>query len=217
MAENWKVAGSLDQLLAQLNEFAPQRSKASDGSIGDAAHASRESDHNPHFYLAGQRYVTARDFTHDPSLDGLNCHELAAALVRGRDQRVKYIIWDRRICSGGEGRAPWAWRDYTGSNPHTKHLHLSVVADARSLARISWQLPGLTAPTAILRLGSRGPEVKELQGVLNAWYPRDIVPPLVADGIYGPSTAAAVRLCQQRSGLVVDGVVGSLTRAVLNL
>ena len=42
----WRVARSLDVLLGQLNALAPERSKASDGSIGDAAHASRSSDHN---------------------------------------------------------------------------------------------------------------------------------------------------------------------------
>lgn len=213
---DWKVAGSLEQLRAQLDEHAPRRSRASDGAIGDAAHRSRASDHNPWFHLAGQHYVTARDFTHDPG-GGLDCDALAAALVRGRDQRLKYMIWDRRILAGNAGPSPWAWRDYAGSNPHTRHLHLSVVADARSLTRIAWLLPGLTAPVAILRLGSRGPEVEELQRVLNAWYPRDLVPPLATDGIYGPLTAAAVRLCQERAGLVVDGVVGSRTRAVLNL
>jgi hypothetical protein len=77
--------------------------------------------------------------------------------------------------------------------------------------------PTTASPVAILRLGSRGPAVERLQRVLNAWYPRDLVPPLVVDGIYGPATAAAVRLCQQRAGLPVDGVVGSRTRAVLNL
>jgi hypothetical protein len=212
---DWKVAPALEQLRAQLDQLAPDRSRASDGAIGDAAHASRASDHNPWWSLAGQSYVTARDFTHDH--EHLDCHALADALVRGRDQRVKYIIWNERILSGGAGRSPWEWRDYTGTNPHTRHLHLSVMADARSLTRIPWLLPGLTAPVAILRLGSRGPAVAELQRVLNAWYPRDLVPPLTVDGIYGPATAAAVRLCQQRSGLVVDGVVGSSTRAVLNL
>jgi hypothetical protein len=217
MADIWKVAAALEQLRAQLDEHAPDRSRASDGAIGDQDHRNRSSDHNPWWQLNGQRYVTARDFTHDP-VGGLNCHELAAALRQGRDQRVKYLIWNERIMSGGEGRAPWAWRPYDGSNPHTRHLHLSVVADARSLSRIPWLLPGLTTPPqrgVVLRSGARGPAVLDLQRVLNAWYPRDVA--LVLDGVFGQDTEAAVRLAQQRAGLVVDGRVGDRTRALLHL
>lgn len=136
---DWKVAGSLDQLLDQLDELAPRRSRRSDGSIGDVLHASRDSDHNPWWELAGQRYVTARDFTHDPR-GGMSCQWLAESLQRGRDRRLKYVIWDRTIMSGDRGPSPWLWRPYSGSNPHEHHLHLSVVADARSLSRIPWQL-----------------------------------------------------------------------------
>jgi hypothetical protein len=214
---DWKVAPALEQLRAQLDEHAPDRSRASDGAIGDATHASRASDHNPWWQLAGQRWVTARDFTHD--LEHLDCHELAAALIRGRDQRVKYIIWAERIMSGGDGRNPWRWRDYDGPNPHTKHLHLSVVPDARALSSIPWLLPGLSsAPSRIvgvLRLGSTGPYVGQLQRVLNAWYPRDVQ--LVVDDVFGPATERAVKLAQARAGLLVDGRVGERTRALLNL
>lgn len=220
MAEGWRVASSLEQLRRQLDELAPDRSRASDGSIGDEDHANRSSDHNPHFRLAGQHYVTARDFTDDPS-GGLDCDELAVALMRSRDQRIKYIIWDDEIMSGGEGRAPWEWREYRPDdprrNPHRHHLHLSVVPDLRSLTSIPWLLPGLamTAGAPVLRRGSRGPAVAELQRVLNTWYP--LAAQLAADGVFGPATEAAVRLCQGRTGLVADGVVGPHTRALLNL
>lgn len=123
MALAWRVAHSLNVLLAQLNAKAPNRNKASDGSIGDANHQNRSSDHNPWY---GPGIVTARDFTHDPA-GGLDCHWLAATLVAQRDARIKYIIWDKRILSGSPGPSPWMWRAYTGANPHTHHLHLSVV------------------------------------------------------------------------------------------
>lgn len=114
----WRVAYSLDVLLGQLNAHAPNRSKVSDGSIGDAVHATRDSDHNPWY---GPGIVTARDFTHDQA-GGLGCHWLAAALTASGDRRIKYIIWNRRLWAAG------SWRTYTGPNPHTRHLHLSVVA-----------------------------------------------------------------------------------------
>lgn len=125
---SWRVAKSLDVLLAEVNAAAPKRSKVSDGSIGDAAHASRSSDHNPWVSYGGVGIVRARDFTHDPA-GGLDCNELATALVTmfGTHPAMgsgAYIIWRRRIFSfdrRGEG-----WRSYSGSNPHDHHLHLSV-------------------------------------------------------------------------------------------
>jgi hypothetical protein len=113
---NWRVARALDTLLGQLNAMAPRRNKASDGSIGDADHQNRNSDHNPWY---GPGIVTARDFTHDPG-GGLDCHWLADRLIGTGDGRIKYVIWNRRIWQGGR------WTSYGGPNPHTSHLHLSV-------------------------------------------------------------------------------------------
>lgn len=120
----WRVAYSLDTLLAEINTAAPKRDKAADGSIGDAAHSARASDHNPNVYGA----VRARDFTHDPA-GGLDCDDLAAHLWGrlGRHPALgsgAYIIWQRRIVS--TDRLAEGWRAYTGSNPHDHHLHLSV-------------------------------------------------------------------------------------------
>lgn len=37
---------------------------------------------------------------------------------------LTYVIWNRRIAS--EASSPdWSWRRYTGSNPHTDHVHMS--------------------------------------------------------------------------------------------
>jgi hypothetical protein len=62
----WRPAKSLIQLRDQINQIAPNRSKASDGTIGDAAHASRASDHNPWVREGDAGVVTAIDITHDP-------------------------------------------------------------------------------------------------------------------------------------------------------
>jgi hypothetical protein len=163
----WKVAESLDRLLAQLNAFAPNRSKVSDGSIGDQAHASRTSDHNPRM-IAGANLVTARDWTHDPR-NGLNCDRLATALRNSRDARIKYVIWDRRIMSGAAGPQPWVWRPYTGSNPHTKHLHLSVVADQRCRLRHGWDLTGLTDEGDDMPLSEQDKEDIALRAAEAVW------------------------------------------------
>ena len=79
---------------------------------------------------------------------------------------------------------------------------------------------GLPAPGArpILRFGSRGPVVQELQARLNLWLARTPgtgMAPLAMDGIFGAKTLAAVRAFQRSRGLQVDGVVGPLTWGAL--
>lgn len=120
-----REAESLRVLRLQLNAAFPQRSKVSDGGIGDARHKrDKKSDHNPHLRGAdGMDVYSARDFTHDPAT-GIDCNWLAEQLVKHRDPRIKYIIWNKRICSAKV--AAWTWRPYSGSNPHNKHLHISV-------------------------------------------------------------------------------------------
>jgi hypothetical protein len=121
---DWREAESLRTLRLQLNEAFPKRSKLSDGGIGDARHATSNSDHNPHIKdRRGVGVYTARDFTHDPKT-GIDCNWLAETLVRNRDPRVKYIIWNKRIISSKV--SPWTWRPYSGANSHSKHLHISV-------------------------------------------------------------------------------------------
>ena len=119
----WRVAKSLLALREQVNARHPNRSKASNGTIGDAAHASRSSDHNPWVRDGGTGVVTAMDITHDPA-HGCDANAIAEALRTGGDARLKYIIWNRQISNpsiqGG------AWRPYTGKNPHNHHVHLSV-------------------------------------------------------------------------------------------
>ena len=58
-----------------------------------------------------------------------------------------------------------------------------------------------------LKRGSRGAEVKTLQGKLN----------LMADGIFGPLTEEAVKEFQKRKGLKADGVAGAQTWAALGI
>ena len=57
---HWTLAHSLTVLLRQVNAQWPQRSRVSDGTIGDTEHASRPSDHNPNM----RGVVTALDITH---------------------------------------------------------------------------------------------------------------------------------------------------------
>lgn len=134
----WRVAKSLLRLREQVNQMAPERSKASDGTIGDRAHESRTSDHNPWVKDGNIGVVTAMDITHD-ILHGCDAQALVDALVNSRDPRIKYIIWNRKKINSRV--QPWVWRNYTGPNPHTKHFHLSVLADKSAYdSEAPWQI-----------------------------------------------------------------------------
>jgi len=96
--------------LRQATALAPKRKTASDGLLPSRAHLSQSpnSDHNTGF---------AVDITHDPI--AFNCTPLFVKLQD--DPRVKYLIFKGKIWSKEKGS-----RDYTGSNPHNKHLHISI-------------------------------------------------------------------------------------------
>lgn len=128
----WRVARSLLTLRAQLDAAYPDRSRASDGTIGDAAHQASVSDHNPD----GGGVVRALDVTHDPA-GGLDIGQLSDALIANRDPRISYVIANRLISGPEYG---WQWADYYGDDPHTNHLHLSVVADGRADDTRPWQI-----------------------------------------------------------------------------
>jgi len=126
-ANPWRLARAITALREEVNRQAPNRNKASDGTIGDAAHRSRDSDHNPWIEDGDTGVVSAIDITHDGA-GGCSAETLAQSLQSGRDARVKYVIWNRRIMSSyaHNGTAPWVWRNYSGSNPHTRHIHISL-------------------------------------------------------------------------------------------
>lgn len=98
-------------VLRQATALRPKRKKASDGLLPSAAHISQSpnSDHNTGY---------AADLTHDPE-NGIDCFEIYEKLQS--DKRVKYLIFRGKIWTlkNGEYR-------YTGSNPHNKHLHISI-------------------------------------------------------------------------------------------
>ena len=215
----WRVAKSLDVLLAQINALSPNRSKDSDGSIGDASHSARQSDHNPD----DNGVVHARDFTNDPA-HGIVSEQIAQALVASKDRRIKYIISNRKIAAGAAGPNAWEWRPYGGINPHDHHCHVSVVYSALADSTSPWDLSALGAgpppdvvnvpPVAtppILRRGiqdtaTSGP-VHEAQTLIN----KHRESPIPVDGDFGPTTETAVRAFQRGASLLADGVIGGYT------
>ncbi|WP_217701032.1 hypothetical protein [Hymenobacter sp. CRA2] len=139
----WRTAGSLLALLNQVNRRYPNRSKVSDGTIGDAAHQTTNSDHNPHVRDGSMGVVTALDITHDPAR-GCDAGRLAQALIASRDSRLKYVIWNRRIATAGpiDVATAWTWRPYNGTNPHDHHVHISVQPNKTLYDAVTpWAMP----------------------------------------------------------------------------
>ncbi len=131
------VVNSVPASTSMVNEFNwafPDRDKASDGTIGDAAHAASPSNHNPDETgnTGGNEdsdsinEVHARDVDRDLRRVGWSmerCVQIILARCRsGVERRLFEIIYNRRIWTAKYG---WREREYTGSNPHDHHAHFS--------------------------------------------------------------------------------------------
>jgi hypothetical protein len=119
-------------VLRQATAHWPKRKKASDGLLPSAAHVHQNpnSDHNSGF---------AVDLTHDPE-KGVYCQVIYTELQK--DPRVKYLIFKGKIWSKTKGE-----NVYTGSNPHNKHLHISIKEECGN--DTSPWFPWLPQPKAI--------------------------------------------------------------------
>ena len=101
-------------VLRQATAIAPSRLKVSDGLLPSNAHLKQNptSDHNTGL---------AVDLTHDPK-HGIDCADIFEKLKE--DKRVKYLIFKGKIWS--KEKSKLGNRRYTGSNSHSKHLHISI-------------------------------------------------------------------------------------------
>ena len=104
-------------VLRQATALFPKRKKLSDGLLPSLAHqkASPNSDHNTGL---------AVDLTHDPE-NGVDCAKLFEEFKE--DPRVDYLIFNKKIWSNSKSHL--GNRPYSGSNPHSKHLHISIYPD----------------------------------------------------------------------------------------
>lgn len=131
----WVVVPCLNELRDQLDEVAPGRDRASDGSIGDTSHSAGKSSHNPdrtgnpeHRDGDQADEVRARDFDADLRTPGLTMLEVVRHLVTGaragRFWWLRYIIFQGIIYSRSTEPA-WQARKYTGANSHHHHAHVN--------------------------------------------------------------------------------------------
>lgn len=131
---NWVLTKGLRSLLAQIDAAFPGRDKASDGTIGDAAHmAESSSGHNPDDtpgshaeYNDGDGIpeVRALDVDSDLRTPGVTMQDVVDHLreLPGLSSVLRYMIYNRRIYRASNG---WASEPYDGPSAHTEHIHFS--------------------------------------------------------------------------------------------
>ncbi|MBQ8397354.1 MAG: peptidoglycan-binding protein [Clostridia bacterium] len=130
------------------------------------------------------------------AINGLYSYDTEAAVRRFQE------IFDLTP-DGVVGRATW----YRIQSIYAAVKRLNALnAEGITLEEVTQQFP------EVLRPGSTGVGVRELQYYLRylAQFSNEI-PPLELDGIYGPTTEAAVRAFQRLYGLPIDGIVGEDT------
>ncbi len=94
----------------------------------------------------------------------------------------------------------------------TTAVALKTVKEAHTAGTSDTEI-AVTLPTAILKNGSRGSEVKEVQRKLKLWgYYNGSV-----DGVFGKGTRDAVVAFQKKNGLKADGIVGKSTYKALGM
>jgi hypothetical protein len=121
----WKPVAGITVLREQINDRWPRRDKASDGILGDTAHAARISDHNPD----SRGYVHALDIDEDFRGSEFDNRWYADQLIayakynRSGSARLKYVVYEEQIASGTYAVTDWEWRN--GNYGHTQHIHTS--------------------------------------------------------------------------------------------
>jgi hypothetical protein len=217
-------------LRAEFNKLAPARDKASDGWIGNAAHAAESSDHNgdesgrtPYEDADHVDEVHAIDVDDDLNKAGWTMERCLQIIItrhrNGKDDRLQNVIYNRRIWSRSWG---WSARAYTGASAHTEHAHFSArYTTAQEGDTKAWGLLAAAsvpapkpAPSGSItpKPGSRTLK-KGMSGGDVAWVQRWLG--LADDGKFGDSTVKAVKAYQKMQGITADGIVGKGTWAKL--
>lgn len=201
----WHLAPSLVQLRNEVNARWPHRPKGSDGTVGDTSHSARASDHNPN----NRDSVNAFDITYP----GVDPKVIIAAV--SKHPAGNYVIFNRKIYRRSNG---WKPEPYSGANPHSTHLHVSILQSvAAEQSKAKWlsvapvrpvrkPLPTYPGKSAF-QVRDTGEHIKVLQrgvgnrvtGVMSVADKNKVksfqrVRPLLwpADGVVGPKTYKAL-------------------------
>lgn len=208
----WVLTQGLQAWRRELDAVFPGRDKTSSGTIGDQAHSSGTSGHNPDRtgnaeYRDGDGKDEVRATDEDRDLvpgSGVDWMLRVVRFVVEKARRGEYVPF-RYIIYCPAGGSPtiwhktsgWAARAYTGSNRHDKHAHFSGDWSERG---DSW-----TGTVGIAALRDEGDEMYPINKNSDK---EDIVfhqyllaelgfSPGAPDGVYGEKMTAAVRAYRQ--------------------
>ena len=109
------------QMREQIDDSFADRSRKSDGWIGDQKHQNTKSDHNP---LPETGEVCAIDvdakLCDQPEMRIYLAEQIRVAAKT--DKRISYIIHVGKIASA---KSFWRFVKYRGINSHHRHIHIS--------------------------------------------------------------------------------------------
>lgn len=166
--------------------------------IGDAAHRLEVSDHNEDDTVGSKAAQSDSDSTKEhraidimlgTAFTKADGDALVAALLADPAARARlyYIIWYGHIWSRSSG---WVRKTYTGSDPHTNHVHVSgLAADDENTAGWPAIRKGGVRELFCAKGATNDPATKALQVRLKNL---DVYTGAV-DGDYGDGTKAALR------------------------
>lgn len=199
---SWILVPCLVTLRNEFNTLAPSRDVSSDGSIGDSAHASSSSDHNPD-ETGRTPYEDADNINEVHAIDvDVNLNRTGWTMTKavdiivtrhrnGYDDRLQNVIYNGLIYSESWG---WTAKEYTGANPHKLHAHFSAKYITRLENDIKpWGLLNQSEDNVFPEMGDSGQTVKYWQNMYNmsrTFFTPDL-PVIEVDGDYGPKTAEA--------------------------
>jgi peptidoglycan hydrolase-like protein with peptidoglycan-binding domain len=212
---NWSLAPSLRQLLNEVNARWPNRSRASDGTLGDARHSASRSEHNPVGSPNGPRFGTVGSVhAIDITSRGIDVQALLKEVVG--DSRVWYVIHNRTIWSRTSG---WAPRFYFGS-PHVNHVHISLRGDDQASAVVVERDTRLWFSSPVVSSSAFLASPQNVRALQQALIARGFAIPAGATGTFGSQTRAAVAAFQRSQGWrggAADGAPGPGTLSRLGL
>ncbi len=149
---SWILIAAGQSLFSAFNAVAPDRGRASDGSIGDVAHIKEgNSDHLPDEDYPALRNMDADHINEVHAIDvttELNesdltmekcVQQILARCRSGAEKRLRYIIYNRRIWAADNS---WREEAYHGTaDPHINHAHFSFsYVTSLEASTVSWHL-----------------------------------------------------------------------------